>query len=715
MPSQVDQGSENELSRLGIKQEILFDVHHAQGQLSSLVTNAVESALLRAPGTFNNAGQNQQPRVGEQEPPATAIGIPSMAVDEAIRSHHVEQHASYSFYLVYPGVHNQYRYQYVHHEATLSTDPLDGTFSGQAGGSGREGDNSERKRTFPASCGYVGWVGERHRYAWLDLGAYVSSGWGPWGRALGVVSPSTFPDVTAAMEAMLAERNYAWIYPELAALTHRTASQLIVPPLLFTPAGLGEDFQPLLVDDSKFSHWADFMADSWQREEVIVQMYLVCDETPCPATKVQAWEELERLLREPAAADARGTGGSDSILPEVTVTREEVGLLDSPLLATGLLQAVRSRRGGPNVAVGRGVVTLATDELRHWLRLFLDAKSSRERGSKSEQVEGEEGHPKRQRKARVIPLFVLSLDTSDTPVLLEHSMRSTVFPDMVISVAATATVSRTADTVVGTVDSAFQCEGRHVVLPHNSTSLTGVGSEEEIDDNRDSGTASVNNPLLRETIASLAQAIWGARPRALSWDPLTEVLGTDYLWATGASIFTPLSSHAALTFVERDAYVRTHILRRVNAAIGEARDVLKQAAAVEPLLVLALVAGDHARAADHWRGVQDNLDKCLHHLAIHEHESAIPLVRSLEKHVAGLEGVLRSAYGGGVYKGTCLCGAEGGGGWGLGGTGAREALGVSRVISNALFTGAALVLCATFVVRRCFGRGDDGWGKRKRN
>lgn len=701
---QVDQGRENEVVRLGIQQKTLFEVSHAPPGLSLVITNAVQSAIQTAISRGDSKAERRQ------EDPAnmrdSVVGIPRTAVDDAIRLHHIDEGVSYSLYLLHPN--SKARYQYIH-ENPVDTD-------GEDGAAGTHGTNQDgRKHAFPGDCAYVGWVGKRERYAWLDLGAYLSSGWGPRNRALGVVSPSTLPNLAAAAAALAAGRgrNDAWLYPQLAALVHRSASQLMVPPLLFTPAGLlGRDLLPL-PSSSVPARWSEYVVksrepDGWRREEVVVLLFLVCDASPCPSNEMQAWAGLEELLREPESGTTRSNVGS--LMPQVTVEREEVLLWESPLLATGLQQSVQSTRGGPFAASGS--MSLLAPELRHWLRLFLDGPAKVRRSGGGDGNGGEDASDGA--GVRVVPLFVISLD-AETPVLLDHSARSTAFPDMVVSV-------RSRDGVA--FDSTFHCGGRNVMLGGGvvgSGVKDGEGSDGRATTERDGGE-NMDGGLLRDTVASLAQVIWGAPPRTLSWDPLTDSLGTDYLWATGASMHTPLSPHSSLTFTERDSYLRTRILRRVDAAVGAARDVLEQAAAVEPRLAHVLYGGDHARAAEHWQGVQDNLGKCLDELAVHHHESAMRFSRALESHVAGLGAALSAGYGNQVFPTLCHCKTADGEvdirtGGSVAGDGGSEklALFMDRAC-YALFGVAAL--CVAWAAwrslcRRRSGRSAGGWRKHK--
>lgn len=621
------------------------------------------------------------------------MGIPRTAVDDAIRLHHQGQGVSYSLYLLHPGA--KHRYEYVHEDRS------------EENRGANSAEHLQKHTVFSEGCGYVGWVGQHHRYAWLDLGAHVASGWGPRTRALGVVSSSTLPNLPAAAAAAEEKgRSHAWLYPELAALAHRSASQLIVPPLLFTPAGLSANS-----DDSRPSsprpppaRWADYYQENsanparqpaWKREEVVVRLFMVCDTDPCPSDEVHAWAGLDGLLQEPESGGGRRTsrGGGvnyDSLMPRVKVEREEVVLWNSPLLATGLQQAVQSVRGASPAAPA--VVSLAAAELRHWLRLFLERKGDSGGGGEGGGGGREGGN------VRVVPLFVISLDT-DSPVLLDHAEQSTAFPDMVVSVKGregTGTV----------VDSGFHCGGRNVLLRGDAV-VSGVGGgsdrgesdsesdskEENVEDNsrRIESILSGRCGLLRDTVSSLAQLIWGVPPRTLAWDPLTGTLGTDYLWATGASVHSPLSPHSSLAFPERDAYFRTHILRRVEAAVTAARYVLEQTAAVEPRLSLALYAGDHARAVDRWRGVRYNLEKCLVELAVHHHESALGFALALEEEVGGLGAVLSRGYGSGVYRTACSC-REGGVGDGLDYRERGESLGVLLWRACSILT-LAVVAC----------------------
>lgn len=617
LPSpQIDQARENEVVPLGISQEILFHVSHAP-LLSGKITSEVESAILDATTEHTDGdGAEQRKRKDSADaltPPVT--GISRTAVDDAIRLHHVREALSYSLYLLHPDVDG--RYNYIHGGHKNAEKPLDDA-------------NSEdgKHHTFATGCGYVGWVGNHERYAWLDLGANVSSGWGPRTRAAGVVSSSTFPDLAAAAAAQRGKGNvYGSLYADVAALAYRSASQLVVSPLLFTPARTwGRGFRPLPLPPS-LAHWSDYETlkrNRWRREEVVVRTFFLCDASPCPSSEVQAWAALEQLVREPergGGARWRGSG----LMPHVTVEREEVVLWKSPLLATGLQQAIQPRRGGPFGPVGS--ISLATAELRHWLRSFLDERAtSYPRGSSGVQIENAGASD----EIRMIPNFVFILDT-DTPVLLDHSVRSTAFPDMTIS------VSSRGDSAV--VNSTFQCGGQNLVF----------GESEGID-NRNGRTKSA---FLRDTFASLAQAIWGVVPRTLAWNPISNTFGTDYLWATGASLHSPLSSHVYLSFPERDAYLRTHIIRRLDAAVSAVRDVLRRAGAIEPRLAHGLNARLHSRATKHWHGIQDNLSKCVDELAVHHHDKAMRFVQALEVDVAGLGGVLSQGYGREAYGLAC--------------------------------------------------------------
>ncbi|CAM9413941.1 unnamed protein product, partial [Laminaria digitata] len=648
----VDQGRENEVTRLGIRQETLFEVSHAPPSLALQVTRAVESAIRTA---RTDGGSEEDPAKARHESTAEAegtVGVPRTAIDNAIRSHHVGESVSYSLYLLHPNAEGDYHYI---HETSRGGADVEGGAGGERPGDVRDGSRGRSRGgsrdTSPGGCGYVGWVGEHQRYAWLDLGAYVSSGWGPRKRAFGAVSPSTLPSLSAAGRG----RGNAWLSSELAGLAYRTASQLIVPPFLFTPAGLSrEDFSPL-PSPPVAARWSDYQSDRTgpddrSRDEVVVHLFLVCDVDPCPARRVRAWAGLDELLREPESGGDRR--GGDRLMPRVTVELEQVVLWEHPHLAAGIQQAVQSPKGGPSSAAPGGV-SLAAAELRHWLRLFLAGRArGRDSGSgrSGRGGGGKSGTHGDGSAERVVPLFVMNLDT-EVSVLLDHSARSTAYPDMVVSVTG----------LDGTAaDSMFGCGGQRVMIGDGAASS---GAEERQDSDGlsprgDDGVrvdGEFDAGFLRDTVASLAQIIWGAPPRSLSWDPVSDRLSTDFLWATGASLHTPLSSHSSLTFTERDAYPRTHVLRKVDAAVGAARDVLGQAAAAEPRLSLALYGGDHALVVEHWRGVQESLGKCLDELAVHHHESAERFADVLESHVARLGAALSQGFGDGMYRATCDC------------------------------------------------------------
>lgn len=709
------------MTRLGIRQETLFEVSHAPPSLALQVTKAVESAIrtARAEGDLDkDPAKAKAKHEGEAEAAATAtVGVPRTSIDNAIQSHHVGQGVSYSLYLLHPNAEG--RYHYIHETSGGGADaesdaegvPPGGVRDGSRGESG-DRSRDERRDKFPEGCGYVGWVGEHHRYAWLDLGAYVSFGWGPRKRAFGTVSPSTLPSLSAAGRG----RGSAWLSSELAVLAYRSASQLIVPPLLFTPAGLsGEDFLAL-PSPPLAARWSDYRADSTRpddrrRDDVVVRLFLVCDVKPCPTNRVRAWAGLDELLREPESGGGRR--GGDRLMPRVTVKLEEVMLWEHPHLAAGIQQAVQSPKGGPSSAAPRSV-TLAAAELRHWLRLFLAGRAGRRHSDSDRHGKGGGGNSEARgggSAARVIPLFVINLD-AEVPVLLDHSVRSAAFPDMVLSVTGRDGTA---------ADSMFSCEGQRVMIGDGAAS-SGAEEWQGSDglspraEGVGSGGGKLDTGLLRDTVASLAQVIWGAPPRSLSWDPVSDRLGTDFLWATGASLHTPLSSHSSLTFTERDAYPRTHVLRQVDAAVGAALDVLAQAAAVEPRLSLALYGRDHALVAAHWRGVQESLGKCLDELAVHHHESAKRFADVLESHVARLGASLSRGLGNGVYHAACDCrpatiGSEGfpagdssegfGGGEG-GGRGQFTSFMFERVCY------ALAVLCVSLAACRSFVRRGDG-------
>lgn len=595
--------------RLRIRQETLFEVSHAASRFSDRVAKAVQSSIEAASADTTGGAES-----ASINPPV--LSIPRTAVDAVIQSYHKDNHITYGLYLLHPSVRGLYQYTHDGGEVANQSD--------------------DKRHLFPGGCGYIGWVGQNERYAWLDLGVHVPQhGWGPRTRALGVMSPSTFPNLAETAAAVRQGGSDFRLYLELAGLVHRTASQLIVPPLLFAPAGLmGADFRTLTTLSSP-ARWSDYAKgatpDQWRREKVVViHLFLICQVSPCPEDEARGWKGLDELFD---IENHEGQpSGRDGIMPRVTIKREEIALWESPLLTTGLQQSMRSARGVP-----RGSL-LAASELRRWLRLFLDERRERIGGSDGYEAGNveEEGGVSDGNDARVVPVFAFSLE-ADPPLLLDHSVRSTAFPDMVISVNSRHGT---------TIESTFQCGGRNVMLQ------SGVVRSGE--NHREYG-GNVDGGLLRDTFASLAQLVWGAPPRSLSWDPVTETLGTDYLWAAGASIDTPLSSHTSLTFAERDAYSRAHILRRVDAAVGAAHDVLAEAAAVEPRLVRVLYAGDYAEVMKSWSGIQENLKGCFDYVGVHEHESAVHSIQALENHVGNLGAALSRGYGHEAYRRTCHC------------------------------------------------------------
>lgn len=597
--------------RLRIRQETLFEVSHADSRLSDRVAKAVQSSI-EAVSTDTTGG------VEGASISSPVLSIPRTAVDAAIQSYHKVNHITYGLYLLHPSVRGLYQYTHDGGEVPNQSD--------------------DRRQLFPGGCGYVGWVGENERYAWLDLGVHVPQhGWGPWTRALGVVSPSTLPNFSEAAKAARQGQGDFRLYMEMASLVHRTASQLIVPPLLFSPSGLvGEDFRPLTTPSSP-AHWSDYSEgatpDQWRREEVVViHLFFICQVSPCPEDEAQEWKALDELFGIENLESQ--PSGRDGIMPRVVIKREEITLWESPLLATGLQQSLRSARGAPPGS------SLAASELCRWLRLFLDKRREQIRHD-AENVGEENGDVSDgSNNTRVVPVFVFSLE-ANPPLLLDHSVRSTVFPDMVISVN---------NRHGNIIESIFQCGGQNVMLQ------SGVVSSGR--NHREDG-GNIDGGLLRDTFASLTQLLWGAPPRSLSWDPITETLGTDYLWAVGASVDTPLSSHTSLTFAERDAYSRAHILRRVDAAVGAARDVLAEAADVERRLVRVLYAGDYAEVMKSWSGIQENLKGCFDYLGVHEHERAVHSIQALENHVGNLGAALLRGYGHEAYRRACHCEAPG--------------------------------------------------------
>ncbi|CAM9774654.1 unnamed protein product, partial [Discosporangium mesarthrocarpum] len=236
--SVVDQSRENEVLPLELNQEILYHVTQGHPSLSKAVSQAVTSAIAA-----NEAG------AGVAEAMAgTGVGIPPSTVDRVVQAHHHGGSASYSIYLLHPDV--QGRYWYTQSRRTgagagVGVD-TDGCLGAKASESGVVGALP------PAACPFIGWVGDRERYVWLDLRAGPVS-WGPRTRAQGVVFPGTLPDVRAAAAApAAASRGGAWagagmalLYPDLAAVVHRTALQLVAPLLVFTPGGMGPGFHPL--------------------------------------------------------------------------------------------------------------------------------------------------------------------------------------------------------------------------------------------------------------------------------------------------------------------------------------------------------------------------------------------------------------------------------------------------------------------------------------
>lgn len=643
---QVDQAHGNELGALAMRQKILFKVVHADPDFANKVKSEVKTAI-------HGSRETEQPVPGDGGAPAR---IPSSGVDEAIRSHHRERRSPYSIYFVHTG---EGSHEYAHEPSGIYESPR-GDALGEA--SGVDGlHEAGTAFSYPADCGYAGWVGERERYAWLDVDAYVSSGWGPREPAQGIVSPFTLPDVARIGE------DPAWLSTKLAGLAYRTAAQLMVPTLLFSPGGLRQDSRSLESSDverGEARHKAMPKVETVEKK-VEVRLYHLCDTRPCPAAVTEEWGSLQGLLQEPAETpDTGGADGSNGFLPEVRVAIEEIEVLREPLLATGLHQALR--REGKR-STGRSANVLVSDELRRWFRRFLDAMGRDSR-------DGLQGGGELAGFHRVVPLFVISLDTGE-PVLLDRHVRSAAFPDMVISV----------DSRGGRLDTAFQCGGRHVSL------ATGPAGGRE---DKGPGPPRRGGPL-RETVASLAQLIWGVGPRAFSWSSSTNTFTTDYLWATGASMHTPLSPHTSLTFNERDAYARTHTLRRVDAIISNLRRVLSLAAEMEPALDLAPNVEGYS---SEWQGTKEELDHCLHALSDNNYDSVLRYLQRLESKSQNLIRIVSKEYGEGAHRADCLCrGADGRSGdqsldaWILG-------------VGNVLFVLAAVLLCAALYYRMNGGR-----------
>ncbi|CAM9219484.1 unnamed protein product [Choristocarpus tenellus] len=618
----VDQAQENQAQSLGIREEILYHVSVGHPTLAKTLSEVLTSAIT------NNSRHDSAVEDGT----GPGVGVPASAVDNAIRQQHHSGSASYSLYILHPDV--KRKYWYVHEGAT----PTDTTNRGH--GNVEAGVHP----VFPEDCAFVGWVGKQERYVWLDLGA-VPFSWGPRTRAKGFITPNTFPDVDAVMKrsrTRTRETGVMSLYPELAALAYRTASQLMVPPLLFTPGGMAPGFAPL-----SSRAWAKTGSKGEKLvESVLVHLFLVCDTNTCDKKEVDAWGGLQDWLQEPAdsaAATGSSPGGRGvNLYPHVSVKVETVEVLGTPVLATGLQQSLRSSHGEPFAPPG--AMSLESTELRHWLRRFLEGRVPKKRSREGAKMEA-------QRQGnfwRIVPVFIFSLDAT-TPLLLDHATRSAAFPDMVISVKTRAGPNLTA----------FTCGGQPVM----DRSIRG-----------DDPTGGI----LRPTLASLAQVMWGARPRPLSWDTTAGgdedgTSTTDYLWSTGASLDTPLSSHIIPSFPERDAYPRSLILWRVGAAVRSAREILVEVAEAEPNLSQVLDLHKNAQAIDCWLWLTRHLDQCLNSLALHNFDRASDLAGALEAKVEDFRDVLKQGYSivpAGAIRVSCTGpaerGVEKGGQWGEG-------------------------------------------------
>ncbi|CAM9489901.1 unnamed protein product [Chrysoparadoxa australica] len=147
----------------------------------------------------------------------------------------------------------------------------------------------------------------------------------------------------------------------------------------------------------------------------------------------------------------------------------------------------------------------------------------------------------------------------------------------------------------------------------------------------------------RATLAAAAQVLWGVPPRPLLWDDLRLAADTDFLWSTGATVHLPLSAHTGLTYVEKDAFARTKVLRGLDAVMRKAENLISEFNSLSA--ARALRASEQAVLNRSWEGVNLAMDRAGRSWALLEFSHVADTTREIEDQLDSIRDLMLDARG----------------------------------------------------------------------
>jgi hypothetical protein len=301
---------------------------------------------------------------------------------------------------------------------------------------------------------------------------------------------------------------------DVAALVHRTAMLLMTHSLLLLP-GRG--------------YLSSATAPEVALESsVSVRIWVVCEAGPCPADSppgdVLATAGGESWVVSPEIDIEEMLNSAKYFGPRPNVAREFVSFEQEPHLAAAFQDSLRTDENGSRF------VDAAALRLR--LQIFLH------------------GRDEVQSSTRAVDFFAFRVRVSGEALLLDGLSTCASYGDMAFSVSSLGMTMTEPDGVSHGMQ--LHCGGRIL-----------------------SDTTPIQ--VSRCSYSALLQTLWGVRPRHLAWESLGGKTDADFLWATAASLHTPLSLCSEPTFVEKDAYPRAMLLAAVDAIASRAETALERA------------------------------------------------------------------------------------------------------------------------------------------
>jgi len=257
-------------------------------------------------------------------------------------------------------------------------------------------------------------------------------------------------------------------------------------------------------------------------------------------------------------------------------------IVDDPLLASGLSSALE---------VVDDAYILDSAELHSWLSKIYEAHGPH----------GYEGGVGSDSSVLKFPAFVIELDTEES-VLLDGLVPSKSFEDLVVAVYTQAEDS----------PSGLFCQGQNPA-PYRS------------------------GYLFQYLLSSILESVWGVLPRHTTFNPLDHRLDTDYLWATGSGLHSPLSSSEKYVFPEHDAPRQGMLLLKFEEILSTLQNFLTKAAEISPRSLATLGPKEMLLLEKQWQIAWSGLEKASTYFSLHNFNYAWQLIDSSEAAVADFQ------------------------------------------------------------------------------